>query len=133
MPATEMVTAAVPTIRRLRCSGSGSVRISTTATTTRAMGNSTASAPIQTRTASSASPPTGPAACNQVPIAQTIASAISPKAMPSRRCTGSMSLVAAAPRPIARTRPPSHRAAISQSRFRPRPMPLTAVVSGDGS
>ncbi len=133
MPAIDSVNATPPAIRRGRCSGSGSLRIRTTAITTSAIGKTVASAPIQTRTASSARPPTGPAAPSQVPIAHTTASAINPKAMPSRRCTGSMSLVAAAPRPRARTNPPSQRAPSNHSRFSPRPMPLIAVTIGDGS
>ena len=133
MPVIDKITATPPAIRRGRCSGSGSVRIRMIATTTRAIGKTMASAPIQTRTASSATAPTGPAACNHDPIAHTTASAIRPKAMPSRRCTGSMSRVAAAPRPIARTALPSQRAPTSHSRFRPRPMPLIAVTIGEGS
>ncbi len=133
IPASDRVTAMPPTIRRGRCSGSGSLRISTTATTTRAIGKIAARAPIHTRTASSAMPPTGPAACSQVPIAQTTASAINPNAMPSRRWAASMSLVAAAPRPMALTALPSQRAASNHSRRRPRPMPLTIVTIGDCS
>src|SRR6478752_5397323 len=133
MPARDRVTAMPPTIRRGRCSGSGSLRISTTATTTSAIGKIAARAPIQTRTASSATPPTGPAARSQVPIAQITASAINPKAMPSRRWAASMSLVAAAPRPIALTAVPSQRAASNQSRRRPRPIPFAMVTIGDCS
>src|SRR6478609_8338430 len=133
MPARDRVTAMPPTIRRGRCSGSGSLRISTTATTTRAIGKIAARAPIQTRTASSATPPTGPAARSQVPIAQTTASAINPKAMPSRRWAASMSLVAAAPRPMALTALPSQRAASNQSPRRPRPIPFAIVTIGDCS
>src|SRR6478609_6634965 len=133
IPEIDRVTATPPTMRRGRCSGSGSLRIRTTATTTRAIGKTTASAPIQTRTASSATPPTGPAACSQVPIAHTTARAINPNAMPSRRWAGSISFVAAAPRPSARTTPPSHFAPSSQSLRSPRPMPLAMVTSGDCS
>ena len=127
IPTIASTIATLPAIRRGRCCGSG-VDAHQHARRCRrgASGTSTASEPTQTRTASSATPPTGPAACSQVPIAQTSATAISPSAMPSRRCRASMSRVDRAPRPIALTSPPSQRATTVHAPRMPWPMPTTS-------
>ena len=59
--------------------------------------------------------PIGPAALNQMPIAQMTPAATRPRPRPSRRCSGSRSRAVAARAPTIRARPPTIRARDRQS------------------
>ena len=107
--------------------------MSTTAPTRSSTGSTAPGLPKQTRTASSTIRPTGPAAWNHEPMAQTAASAISPSASPSRRCSISMSFRTPAPRPANLAAPPTPRDARRHTpetpRPTPRPRPSTAFAA----
>ena len=90
-PSAGSVIIAAPRISRGRASGSGSVRIRTTAIAMSASGNSRTADPISTRRKSSIHPPTGRAASNHELATTTTAMPSSASAIPSRRWPGSMS------------------------------------------
>lgn len=126
-PSTGNAIITEPRIRRGRASRSGSVRISTTATTPRMSGTSTTAPPITVRTAISTQPPTGRAASNHELAATITATPSRASAMPSRRCPGSSSRA----RPTERAVEPAPLASISQPARVPRPTAAPAVASGD--
>ena len=132
MPVTDRPNATPPNVRRARCSWSSRVRISTTAALTSSTGRISPGLPNRSRTTVLTKEPTGPPAPNQEPTAQIRPTAIRPSATPSRRCAGSMSDAAAAPRPSARTMLPMARATSRQSAATPRPTPRNARTTTDG-
>src|SRR6478609_1446010 len=125
IPVTPRARAVPPSTRRARCSLVPLLRINSTAATNSTTGRTAPTEPNQTRTTSSMSPPTGPAAWNQLPIAHNTASETRPRANPSRWWTGSMPLVADAPRPTARTTPPKPFPSPRHTPAMPAPTPAT--------
>ena len=119
---------AAPRISRGRASGSGSVRISSTATAASAIGNKTTEEPMSTRRKVSIHAPTGRAAPNQELAAITTAMPSSASAMPSRRCPGSRSRAL----PTERAVEPAPLASISQPARTPRPTVVPADETGEG-
>ena len=119
---------AAPRISRGLESGSGSVRISTTAATASAIGSSTAEAPMSTRRKVSIHCPTGRAASNQELAVITTAMPSRAKAMPSRRWPGSRSRAL----PTERAVDPAPLASISQPARTPRPTVVPAAEIGEG-
>ena len=114
-----------PRMSRGRASGSGSVRISTTAIATSATGNSTTEDPMSTRRKVSIDWPTGRAASNHEPAAITTATPNSASAMPSRRWPGSMSRAL----PTERAVDPAPLASIIQPARAPRPTVTPAAAT----
>ena len=84
-PSAGSAIIAAPRISLGRASGSGSVRISTTAIAANKIGSSTTAEPIRTRRKVSIHWPTGRAASNQELAAITTAMPRRASAMPSRR------------------------------------------------
>ena len=119
---------AAPRISRGRASGSGSVRISTTAIAASTMGTRTTADPISTRRNVSIHWPTGRAASNQELAAITTAMPSSASAMPSRRWPGSRSRA----RPTDRAVDPAPLASINQPARTPRPTVAPADEMADG-
>ena len=122
-PSAGSVIIAAPRISRGRASGSGSVRISTTAIAMSAIGSSRTAEPISTRRKSSIHPPTGRAASNHELATTTTAMPSSASAIPSRRWPGSMSRA----RPTERAVDPAPLASINQPARAPRPMASPAA------
>ena len=119
---------AAPRISRGRVSGSGSVRMSTTAITASASGNNATEEPMSTRRNVSIHAPTGRAASNQELAAITTAMPSSARAMPSRRWPGSRSRAL----PTERAVDPAPLATISQPARTPRPTVAPADEIGEG-
>ena len=119
---------AAPRIRRGRDSGLGPVRINITAITASAMGSSMTADPISVRNVPSIHAPTGRAASNHELAAITTATPRSARAIPSRRCPGSMSWA----RPTDRAVPPTPLATINQVARAARPTPAPAAATTDG-
>ena len=127
-PSAGRATIAAPRISRGRASGSGSVRISTTAIAMSATGNTRTADPISTRKKLSIHPPTGLAASNHELAMTTTAMPSSASAIPSRRWPGWMSRA----RPTDRAVEPAPLASMNQPARAPRPMASPAAGMGDG-
>ena len=115
-PSTPRPSSRAPTTVRGRVSGSGSVRMSTTAIPSRITGSPRATDPSTVRNATWIPVPTGPPAPSHRPAAVISARTTSPRAIPSRRWAASISR----PRPMVRATEPRPRAASVQVPFRPR-------------
>src|SRR5689334_4558133 len=113
---------------RGRASGSGSVRINTTAIPPSTIGTRTTADPIIVRRTLSIHPPTGRAASNHELAAITTAMPSSASAMPSRRWPGSRSRA----RPTDRAVEPAPFASINQPARTPRPTVAPADETADG-
>ena len=127
-PRTGSATIAEPRTSRGRAWWWGSVRISTSATAAISNGNRTTVAPTKVRRPESIQAPTGRAASNQDAAAMITARASSPRAIPSRRCPGSISRA----RPIERAVDPAPRATMNQVARAARPPADVATANADG-
>jgi hypothetical protein len=82
------------------------------------------------RDAESIARPTGPAAWNQTAMTLIRAAASTPRATPSRRCSGGRSRAVAALRPAARASPPSTVASARHTAAIALPMPMNGAAQG---